>query len=185
MVPGDTDIVDAIHIAPVPLLGQIQWGEVLMRPRVCPGKRPPTPGSSLGPSPLPKMRGNKSEHLHHQVSASHTGRPRSHRMWRQGTPKCSNQTAPQAMPPNAREVGLACPLRRWGLSNPKHQGSPGWERARATPKTKEDPTLQGQEGRGLGSWHPKEAAGVPKRRECAPSPGRWANPEAGPTCAPA
>lgn len=41
LVPGDADEVDTIHISPVPGLGEIRGGQVLMRPRVGPGKRLP------------------------------------------------------------------------------------------------------------------------------------------------
>lgn len=49
LVPGDAGIVDTIHVAPVPALGQIRWGQVLMRPGVCAEKRPFLPRSVLGP----------------------------------------------------------------------------------------------------------------------------------------
>lgn len=74
LVPGDAGIVDTVHISPVPVLGEIRWGKVLMRPRIGPGKRswqwkptlehmgPPYPHQghrsshfSCGPLPFPKM----------------------------------------------------------------------------------------------------------------------------------
>lgn len=74
LVPGDAGIVDTVHISPVPVLGEICWGQVFMRPRIGPRKRSwqwkpileyigpplPQPGpqishSSCGPLPFPKM----------------------------------------------------------------------------------------------------------------------------------
>lgn len=39
LVPGDAGIVDTVHVSPVPVLGEISWGQVFMRPRIGPGKR--------------------------------------------------------------------------------------------------------------------------------------------------
>lgn len=39
LVPGDADVVDTVHISPVPALGDVRWGQVLVRPRISPGKR--------------------------------------------------------------------------------------------------------------------------------------------------
>lgn len=75
LVPGDAGIVDTVHISPVPILGEIRWGQVLMWPRIGPGKRswqwkstldhmgpplPPTRATDpvinpVGPRPFPKL----------------------------------------------------------------------------------------------------------------------------------
>lgn len=39
LVPGDAGIVDTVRVSPVPLLGDIFRRQVLMRPRIGPGKR--------------------------------------------------------------------------------------------------------------------------------------------------
>lgn len=73
LVPGDAGIVDTVHVSPVPVLGEISWGQVFMRPRIGPGKRSwqwktihtwglpsrnqghRSSHSSCGPLPFPKM----------------------------------------------------------------------------------------------------------------------------------
>lgn len=39
MVAAYAGIVDPVHVAPVPGLGQVRGGQILMRARVGPGKR--------------------------------------------------------------------------------------------------------------------------------------------------
>lgn len=74
LIPRDAGIVDTVRIPPVPVLGEIRWGQVLMWPRIGPGKRsgqwkptlermgPPLPHQghksnrfSFSPLPFPKM----------------------------------------------------------------------------------------------------------------------------------
>ena len=190
LVSGDTGVVDPIHVAPVPALGEIRRGQVLMRPGICPGNRHhqqnqrwaplPSPGVGVGgPDIFPRgrVRGNGGD-------PSHTGRsPPSQ------TLKLAGQ--PPTPTPNAGTRLL------WPATPQMQVGEFGLLPARVRPvqpRTSErtrsqslgagpDPQRSREAGR-PGCWHPKEAAGFP-RRQSARSPGRWAAPRpAAPTCAP-
>lgn len=75
LVPGDAGVVDTVHVAPVPALGQVRWGQVLM-------------GPGVGPVRDPQMRGSGSEPTAHQETPpSQDGMEAGHPQMQQ--PDCS------------------------------------------------------------------------------------------------
>lgn len=105
------------------------------------------------------------------MSPSHARRPRPLRVgWRQGTPKCSSQTAPQAMLPMP---GSGAPRSR------QAPGQPWMRKRKVTPRTKGlDLTLKVEGCRAPWLLTPQGGGGAPKRwahtlspprpRTCAP-----------------
>lgn len=177
LVPGDTGIVDPIHVAPVPALGQIRWGQVLMRPGVRPGNRSPRAESARGLlaqgwgaraalSPPPSERAGRPPPSQNIQEAAHS------------LPAPRNQAGAGPLP----QQGPRCPKCRAGaaglppaLTGLLAQAANGRETAPAA-KGCIDP----QRSRGAG--RPKEAAGSLEAGERA-RPRQSGGPPS-PTCAP-
>lgn len=176
LVSGDTGVVDPIHVAPVPALGEIRRGQVLMRPGVRPGNRHhqqnqrwaplPSPGVGVGgPDIFPsgRVRGNGGD-------PSHTGR---------SPPSQTLKLAPTPTP-NAGTRLL------WPATPQMQVGESGLLPARVRPvqlRTSErkrsqslgagpDPQRSREAGR-PGCWHPRRRQGSPGgRARAAPGDGQ-------------
>lgn len=168
LVPGDTGVVDPIHISPVPALGQVRRGQVLMRPRVCPGKRPERAESASAPLPQnDRPRRVRARIPRGAPLPGGTPAPRMRR--RQRTPTCRNHTAPPSPSPQAPpalQVRLVPPSKgREKERTPQNTGA-GFDPQRSREAGRQVPGSPGSPGWGaaphaahlrpsLASWSPR------------------------------
>lgn len=160
-----------------------------MRPGICPGNRPPPPESALGPlgvgraGTFPSALSLPQTESERERAISARRRPCPLRI----SSGQAHTRPPPPPPPSAgtRPLRQRCSKCQGGEASlppaPVRLVQPH-KCERARPQSNGaglDPQRSREAGR-PGSWHPKEAAGSP-RRERARSPGRWATPDPPPS----